>query len=240
MKKTALVLRHLSAIDLGSLAGVLELHEITYEYVDTFKQDIKTYDPLAYDVVIVLGGTCGVYNQNEYPFLKDEIEFIKARIDADRPTLGICLGCQMIAAALGANVYPGKQGVELGWVPLDVNERGQKTPIKYFEESETQCFFSHGDTFDMPEGATLLASTDMYPHQAFTYGNNIMATQFHPEVETSLIEEILILQVSKLSGENTIADIHQIRKDTHTHVATYKAQTEKFLNAWIDMVLVSD
>ncbi len=237
MKKTALILRHLTPIDLGSLTNVLQDNDIAYEYVDTFKQDIKAFDPLAHDIVIILGGTCGVYNQTEYPYLKDELDFIKARIEADRPTLGICLGSQMIAAALGADVYPGKQGTELGWAPLEVNEAGANTPIRHFDSNATQCFFSHGDTFDLPEGVTLLASSTMYPHQAFTYGKNIIATQFHPEVDVSLVEEILMLQVGKLHGENAIADIHKIRQETLANIETYKTQTAKFLNEWINSVI---
>ena len=232
MNKTALVIRHQSSVHLGTFAETLALNNINIRYVDTYKDDINEIDPLEHDYVILLGGVFGVYNQDEYPVLKDELAFVKKRIDADKPLLGVCLGSQMIAAALGADVYPGKQGFELGWKPLTIHDEGQNSPIRHFDPALTQMFISHGDTFDLPEGAVLLASSDQYPHQAYSYGNNILAVQFHPEVDEGLAEEFLILLVSKLT-DSTDMDIHTIRAQTTENIGNLKAQTSKFLSEWL-------
>lgn len=237
MKKTVLAIRHLTSIDLGSLEEVLKQNNLTVRYFDTFKEDIRCVDPMEHDVVIVLGGIFGAYNQEEYPFLKDEISFLKQRIDADKPTLGICLGAQMIAAALGAEVYPGEQGFELGWAPLTLNAEAQNTPIRHFTPALTQMFFSHGDTFDLPEGATLLASSDMYKNQAYQYGQNILATQFHPEVDNNLVQEFLTMLVGQVTGHHPSANIHDIRTDTNRYIKALKTQTSKYVTEWLQKVL---
>ncbi len=145
----------------------------------------------------------------------------------------------MIAAALGAKVYVGSQGMELGWKPLNVNEQGQNSPVRHFDAELTKLMFSHGDTFDLPKGATLLASTPQYQNQAFTYGKNIMALQFHPEVDIDMVEEFLILLVGKLSTSDPIADIHKIRKDTKENAEIMKDQTSKFFKEWLDSISIT-
>ncbi|MGH1403955.1 MAG: glutamine amidotransferase-related protein [Alphaproteobacteria bacterium] len=240
MTKTALVIRHATSIDLHSLAPVLQNNDISVRYIDIFKEDISTYDPKEDDLVIVLGGAMGVPNQREYPFLQDEIAFLKARIADDLPTFGICLGAQLISAALGAKVYAGAQGFELGWAPLTLTQAGENTPVKHFSADQTQMFFSHGDTFDLPDGAVLLASSEMYPNQAYTYGKNVLATQFHPEVECGFINELLGMHVAKLTGESPVADIHQIRVDTDQYAEQLKHQTSTFLTEWLKTVLSNE
>ncbi len=237
MAKTALVIRHATSINLHSLASVLRDNDVSVRYVDVFKDDISAYDPQKDDLVIVLGGAMGVPDQDAYPFLRDEIAFLKERLAHDLPTLGICLGAQIISAALGAKVYPGKQGFELGWAPLTLTQEGQGTPVKHFSADQTQMFFSHGDTFDLPEGAVLLASSEMYPNQAYTYGKNVLATQFHPEVECGFINELLGMHVAKLTGPSPVADIHKIRSDTHQYASQLERQASKFLTEWLEMVL---
>lgn len=236
MKKTALVIRHQSCIHLGTFADTLAQNDIETQYIDTFKDDIRNADPLEHDYVIVLGGVFGVYNQDTYPVLKDELAFIKKRIDANKPLLGVCLGSQLIASALGADVYPGKQGFELGWAPLTIHEEGRNSPVRHFDPALTQMFISHGDTFDLPEGAVLLASSQQYANQAYSYGKNILAVQFHPEVDEGLAEELLILLAVKLSGGNPPADIHQVREQTKKNIEALKRQTSKFLNEWLQTI----
>tara|TARA_R110001592_G_scaffold3525_12_gene19924 strand:- start:21010 stop:21723 length:714 start_codon:yes stop_codon:yes gene_type:complete len=236
MKKTALIIIHQSSVHLGSFTNVLKQNDFDVQPVYTYKDDITVIDPLAHDVVVMLGGSFGVYNQNEFPVLKNELAFLKARIAADKPTIGICLGSQMIAAALGAKVYVGEKGQEFGWLPLTATDAGQNSPIKHLDSAHTQMFFSHGDTFDLPEGAVLLASSELYKNQAYSYGKNIIATQFHPEVETDIVEEFLIKHANDLSGPNPIADVHQIRIDTKNYIDTLKTQTSKFLNEWLHSV----
>ncbi len=109
--------------------------------------------------------------------------------------------------------------------------------MRHLSEANTQMFFSHGDTFDLPKGATLLASSAMYRNQAFSYGQNILATQFHPEVKRGFVYELLINHVGKLTGENPVADIDGIRKNTERYIDTLGMQTGLFFGEWLDQVL---
>ncbi len=136
-----------------------------------------------FDMLIIMGGPMGVYDTAQYPWLAAELNFIKEVIESNKPVLGICLGSQFIAAALGAKVYPG-QVKEIGWFPLEI--KNQKTLP--FNSNNPIVFHWHGDTFDLPEGAELLASTPEVPHQAYKF-NNAIGLQFHIEqTESTLIE----------------------------------------------------
>ena len=115
-----------------------------------------------------------------HPWIGPEIAAIAARIGAGRPTLGVCLGAQMIAAALGSAVYPGAAGQEIGFAPVRFSDAGQDSPVARIGEVEVLHW--HGDTFDLPPDVELLASTDAYPHQAFRRGPNLLALQFHAEM----------------------------------------------------------
>lgn len=120
---------------------------------------------LAADLAVVLGGAIGVYDQVLYPFLKDEKDLIRKRLESQKPLLGICLGAQLIASVLKSRVYPGK-GKEIGWGGVELTEAGRKSPLRFLDGYRPVLHW-HGDTFDLPEGAELLASTPVSPHQAF-------------------------------------------------------------------------
>ena len=113
------------------------------------------------DLLVVLGGPIGVYDEQDYPFLKDEIACIGQRLAARKPILGICLGAQLMAAALGARVYPGEQGAEIGWFPLEAAPDARDARmVCSAARSEASVFHWHGDTFDLPSGALHLAKTE--------------------------------------------------------------------------------
>jgi len=133
-----------------------------------------------FDMLVVMGGPMGVYEYEKYSWLKDEQDFIKKAIDADKYVLGICLGSQLIAAALGAKVYPsGKQ--EIGWFKIDLTEEGNQRWGSFDPENRWVVLHWHGDTFDLPEGAKLLASSEATKHQAYAIGDKVLALQFHLE-----------------------------------------------------------
>ncbi len=124
------------------------------------------------DGLIVLGGPMGICDQEEYPWLAAEKEFIKKIIAQNKPVLGICLGAQLIADVLGAEVQPGRNK-EIGFFPLTGDG-------EFFPEA-FNAFHWHGDTFGIPEGAVRLASSEATPNQAFVYNDNVLALQFHLE-----------------------------------------------------------
>lgn len=223
--------RHLFSEGLGSLAQVIEKAGGSYQYIDTYREDFETFDPLSPDLLIVLGGTPGVYQAEDYPFLKTEMKMMEKRLARDLPTLGICLGSQMMAQVLGGKVYRGPKGSEIGWHRIKVNEQGLKTPIRHFDESQTHMLQWHGDTFDLPSEATLLASSDQYPHQAFSYGRNVLGLQFHSEVTPAM------LKGWSVGGADLVAcgklDIHRLRRDTDEYGPRMIIQTEKFMTEWL-------
>src|SRR5580658_10023353 len=179
----ALVLSHVPFEDLGSLQPVLEQRGFTIETVDAATAEFPLPQAAASDLLVVLGGPIGVYESDAYPFLTGEIECIRQRLSAKRPLLGICLGAQLMAAALGARVYPGQNGAEIGWSPLQAAPNAN--PPEWFAPlltSGLSVFHWHGDTFDIPPGARALASTEIYANQAFAIGDYALGLQFHPEV----------------------------------------------------------
>ena len=138
-----------------------------------------------YGGLIVMGGTMGVYDVNRYPFLTDEIRLLREALGSGLPALGICLGSQLMAAAGGARVYPGGAGIEVGWHPIT---RLASDPWLPGWPESFEPLSWHGDTFDLPAGATPLASSAAYPHQAFRLGSGL-GLQFHVEATADLVRE---------------------------------------------------
>lgn len=196
-KKKAAVIRHVPFEDLGTIAEPLTRAGYDYTYSD-IGHALPPHDPALTDLLIVLGGPIGVYEDDKYPFLRDEIDLLTARLNAGKPTLGICLGAQLIACALGAKVYP--SGVkEIGWGPVDLTGAAAATSLRHL--ANTAVLHWHGDTFDLPPGAVHLASTPNCRNQAFCIGPNILGLQFHPEVNPSAgIEAWLVGHAAELAG----------------------------------------
>jgi GMP synthase (glutamine-hydrolysing) len=124
---------------------------------------------MAPEVLIVLGGPIGIYQEREYPFLTTELGLLERRLAADLPTLGICLGGQLMARALGARVHPGP-AKELGWSSLRLSAAGRQSCLAYLAKGATAVLHWHDETCDVPAGATLLASTPHNDNQAFAWG----------------------------------------------------------------------
>lgn len=176
---SVLAFRHLAYEDLDGFAPAFR--ELGYKvvYRDAWF-DEQPFDPLEPDVLAVLGAPVGIYEAGTFPFIAAEIEAVRQRIANNRPVLGICFGAQMIAAALGERVYKGPS-FEFGWAPLTFTTTGLASPVAHYDGLQRAVFHCHGDTFDLPRGATLLASTSRYQNQAFSYGPHL-ALQFHGEV----------------------------------------------------------
>ncbi len=154
-----------------------------------------------------------VYEEEEYPFLVREDRLIKDAIKRDIPILGICLGAQLIAKAAGARVYKGEKK-QIGWYPLRMTERAGEDPLFSGFPEELQVFQWHGDTFDLPEGATLLARDDLY-HQAFRYGK-AYGLQFHLEITEGMIRDWISEYEKEVKDERI--DVGRIEMDTRKYI----------------------
>jgi len=179
----ALVISHIGFEDLGTLHSPLLNRGFAIDSVEVASSAFPFDAAEASDLLVVLGGPIGVYEQTDYPFLRNEIVALANRLDTGKPTLGICLGAQLMAAALGPPVYPGKSGNEIGWAPIKPAPQ-TKLPewFKPLVAPGLNVLHWHGDTFDLPAGADLLASTEQFQNHTFICGTLALGLQFHPEV----------------------------------------------------------
>lgn len=182
------VLRHVEHEHLGSLTDALHARGLPFEYVDIFRGGVVPADISESAGLIVMGGPMGVYEVDQYPFIRNELDLIRRAVTAGLPVLGICLGSQLIAAALGARVYPSGRK-EIGWYGLRTVEPGDSFAATLPESF--MGFHWHGDTFDLPVGAVRLFESDLFPNQGFRFGRNVLALQFHFEVDRKLVAEWL-------------------------------------------------
>lgn len=143
-----------------------------------------------YDLLIVMGGPMGIYDYEEYPWLKDEKEYIKNAIDVKKTILGICLGAQIIADVLGGEVTHGKNK-EIGWFPIVKTSDANNTKLGSLLPNEMMAYHWHGDTFSVPEGATRLYTSEACSNQAFIYNDNIVALQFHLETTEKSMGDLI-------------------------------------------------
>ena len=180
------------------------------------------------DWLIVLGGPMSVYENNKFPWLKDEIEFIQKAIQANKTVIGICLGAQIIASALGANVYPNIKK-EIGWFPLNKTEAGQKQYLLKDLPDTFTTFHWHGDTFDLPKDAIHLLQSDICSNQAFLYKKNVLGLQFHLEAISQTINSMTKNCKHELVKDDYIQTIDEIVNQTEFFISSNK-YLESILN----------
>lgn len=168
----------------------------------------------AFDWLIVMGGPMGVYDEDKFDFLQSEKEFIRSVIHSGKKVLGVCLGSQLVAEALGAKVYPHLQK-EIGWWPVKKTAVGRAHPILENLPDEYITFHWHGDTFDLPEGAVHLLQSDACPHQAYLYKDQVMGLQFHMEAIPALVKAMVengrpeLIANTWIQSEKDILDNHE-------------------------------
>ena len=227
--KNAVAIRHVAFEDAGTLKGVLEDRGISLNYLEAGVDDLAPAKTA--DLLLVLGGPIGIYETDRYPFIKGELAIVEAAVKQGTPVIGICLGCQALAAVLAARVYPGKHK-ELGWDEMTLTAEGKASPLAAIDGVRVLNW--HGDTFDLPQGATRLASTAITPNQAFTYGPKVLALQFHVELPARDLERWLIGHTLELS--NSKVDLAKIRATTARYAPAACAAGERLFNTWLDGV----
>lgn len=212
-----LAIRHAEHEHIGTIAAALERAALQYRYLDVYRGDAVPATLAGWGGLIVMGGSLGVYDADRHRFLADEMKLIRQAADAALPVLGICLGAQLIAGALGARVYPGPQK-EIGWYSVEVvaprDELARDLPSSFMG------FHWHGDTFDLPSGAVRLFRSQLYENQGFRWGRKICGLQFHLEVTaqmaaTWLKDDGCCVEMAAVPG----LDPGAILQQTHQHGA---------------------
>jgi GMP synthase (glutamine-hydrolysing) len=231
MAKTCLAVRHVAFEDLGLLGPLVAARGYEVRYHDAGVEPFEPQTLLAADLVVVLGGPIGVYEADAYPFVTNEIAAVAARLQSNKPLLGICLGAQMMAAALGARVAPGPVK-EIGWAPLTLTPAGKASVLAPLGENPVLHW--HGDNCELPAGCERLASTAHCPVQAFSRTPAQLALQFHLETEPARFETWLIGHTVEL-GKAGI-DPREVRRQVHTLGSATRELGGKVLAAWLDLL----
>lgn len=229
----ALAIRHVAFEDLGLLGPLLQERGYRIDYRDA---GVDALDPDALqrpDLVVVLGGPIGVYQERAYPFLTDELEGIRRRLDAGLPTLGVCLGAQLMARALGATVAPTGR-TEIGYGPVTLTEAGRASVLAPLDG--VAVLHWHGDAFTIPDGAVGLATTPGFPHQGFAIGHHILGLQFHLEADHRRLDAWLIGHAHELASAGI--DPADLRADALTQGPALAAVANTVLGAWLDGIAV--
>jgi len=176
-----IVLQHHPVENLGTIAEALETAAHVWQYVRTYENQRVPKDMKGAGGLIVMGGPQSVYREDRFPTLPDELALIEAALRGNQPILGVCLGAQIVAHALGANVVKNPAGKEIGWHTSRLESAAHDDLLLHGLPGTFTPFHWHGDIFDVPAGAVSLSSSDKTPCQAFRFRENVYALQFHLE-----------------------------------------------------------
>jgi len=224
-----LILKNTPSEGPGTIEDFLRGGGVRYTVVDL--QAEKIPDTKDFGVLVMMGGPMSVNEEDLYPYITEEMNLMKDFVASGKKVFGVCLGAQIMAKALGARVYAGP-GKEIGWYDIELVDEGPEDPLMRtlsFDPAtgETSRMLSvfqwHGETFDLPRGAVRLARSELYPNQAFRYGEGAYAFQFHIEVRKEMISEWL---------KDEPVDLGLIRKTTEAVFDSYSSRTIRFYEAF--------
>ena len=191
-----LIIKNIITEGPGTIEDFLKKEDFSFKVVELSSGEVPP-SLEDFNSLVIMGGPMGVYEIGQYPHLRIESRIIREAINRDMKVLGICLGAQMIAYCLGSDVYKGPKE-EIGWQHIELTGDGIKDlfmrklaihPSVGDFWRKFKVFHWHGDTFEIPIGAVLLASSELYKNQAFRYKNNVYGFQFHIEVTKKMIKE---------------------------------------------------
>ncbi|MFZ3072853.1 MAG: gamma-glutamyl-gamma-aminobutyrate hydrolase family protein [Thermodesulfobacteriota bacterium] len=211
--KKALIIQHVPHEGLGIIGEVLTSFGIEAEFVRVYRGERVPHELDNGTLLIVLGGPMGVYELDLYPFLKDELNLLESAFRKDSPVLGICLGSQLMAKAAGARVYKGGKK-EIGWYDVELTGDGARDGLFLSFPKKFRVFQWHGDTFDVPRDAHLLASSKDFPNQLIRIGRRAYGIQFHLEVTERMVYAWLKENSEELVSLKGVIEPKEIKKET--------------------------
>ena len=222
-----LFIKHIDIEGPGTMGEFLDKKGFEYEIINIFDNIALPDDPRQYGAIIILGGPMNVYEENEYPYLKDEDIFIKSALQKGVPMLGLCLGAQLISKATGAKVRKAAEK-EIGWFKADLTDDGKNDPLFNGLKSSIDVFQWHGDTFDIPDKGVHLASSEVCKNQAFMCNNNVYGLQFHLEVTKDMVREWLDAYSDEVKSMGDKVSRKGILKHADEFADAYYNQAEVF------------
>lgn len=229
-RKVAVAIQHVAFEGLGTIEPMLVGRGYDVTRLDACIEPLPHSLAREADLVVVLGGPIGAYEEATYPFLLDELAILERRLLEKQPTLGICLGAQLMARALGARVYTGPRK-EIGWAPVTVTADGRASPLSALADG-VRVLHWHGDTFDLPRGCRRLANTELTANQAFDVGSYGLGLQFHAECDGSDIEHWLVGHATELAHAGI--DIQVLRSESRTYGPAVARAGATLFAQWLD------
>jgi GMP synthase (glutamine-hydrolysing) len=226
--RTAVAIRHVAFEDLGLLAPLLTSHGFVTSYIDATTEGDVWRGARDADLLVVLGGPIGVADTDAYPFLSAELELIRDRVAHDRPTLGICLGAQLLAVALGGSVGTGR-AAEIGYAPVTLSDAARGSVLEPLEG--VPVLHWHGDVISTPPALPPLAFTSLCANQAFARGTNVLALQFHLEADSVSLERWLVGHSYELAARGI--SIAGLRQDAATYGAQLASRAQQVFEVWL-------
>lgn len=217
-----LIIKNISSEGPGTIEEYLRAEKLNYSVVDLNRGE-RLPDLNEFTHLVVMGGPMAVYEMDRYPHLRDEAKLIERAIRSKIRVLGICLGAQMVAHVLGARVYAGDRQ-EIGWYQATITAEGMKDGLMHTlavqGAASAVVFQWHGDTFDLAEGAVRLASSELFPNQAFRYSDRVYGLQFHIEVTPEIV-------LDWLKNERSV-DRDSVREESNRLYHPYRKRAFNF------------
>ncbi|MEW6186387.1 MAG: gamma-glutamyl-gamma-aminobutyrate hydrolase family protein [Thermodesulfobacteriota bacterium] len=236
MKTKSLILMHNPTEGAGLFDTILKEKGWTREILPLFEGRSLPESTDEFGLILVMGGPMSVNDEDRFPFLKQEILFIRQMIKLGKPVLGICLGAQLMAKSLGARVYPGPHK-EIGWYFLNQTPSGKADPLFSLLDPCFLVFQWHGETFDLPNGGICLAGNQVFPQQAFRFGDRAYGLQFHFEVTEGMIKTWL----KQWAGEIKTAkpqplSARDILQDSKVYLDRLQKQVRIFFGRYLELL----
>lgn len=227
-----LILQHVRPEPPATIANALDARGVSYRTVRTFRDD-PVPDMLDADGLVVMGGPMGVGDIDHRPHLQAELDLVEQALDDERPLLGVCLGSQLLAHVLGAEVHPGPSK-EIGWDEVTRTDAAADDPLFRGLDDSFPAFHWHGDVFSMPDGAVRLARTAQTEHQAFRYGETAYGLLFHLEVTPKTVAWMTKAFQDELAEEGL--DGAAIRRAAMTHEEALRATADTVFGRWASLI----
>lgn len=235
LMRKALVFQHVEHESPGLLGKTLSQNCFEIHTVNFGAGDSVPANPEDFSLLVVMGGPMSVYESDKYPYLAAETGFVREFIERGSAVMGICLGAQIMAAALGAKVFPGNSK-EIGWYDIELTGSAAADPVfSHFSRTE-KVFQWHGDTFETPRGAANLAFSGNFPNQAFRYGNKAYALQFHLETDEAMVRDWLLKKENRREIEAAGLDTEPIKRGIGLYCRHMKKLADAAFGSFLKLV----